>query len=81
MKPFCTILPNKNKTSHNVKMSYSMDYELLKVLQHRYNFSSYLINEQGNWGLIDQNGHWNGSVGKIINQVITKYKLLLLKLI
>ncbi len=63
-------------SDQNVKMGYSMDYQLLKMLQLKYNFSSRFNDEHGNWGLIDQTGHWNGSVGNVLNQVMFKFKTL-----
>lgn len=66
MIPFCNILPsNKNK----VIMGYSLEFELLKMLETRFNFKSYFIDEHNNWGIHLGNGTWSGSVGKILNEV------------
>lgn len=51
-------------------MGYSVKFELLKLLETRFNFQSHLIDEQRNWGVYQGNGTWTGSVGSVLNKVL-----------
>lgn len=46
-----------------------MDAELLKIMERHYNFTSHLIDERHNWGILLPNGTWTGSVGRVIKKV------------
>ncbi len=82
--PFCNILPPdpifdnqfKHKTDNKIKLGYSVEFELLKLLELRFNFTSHFIDEQQDWGENLGNGTWTGSVGRVINKVTQRFFLI-----
>ena len=47
---------------------YSVDLELLHILEKRFNFRSNLLHSNDNWAQI-VNGSWTGVVGNIVNGI------------
>ena len=63
--PFCKISQNKNGT---ISAEYSMEIQILKILEVKYNFKSKLLDAKQMWGTL-VNGTWNGMVAQILNNV------------
>lgn len=63
--PFCKFKVVDNKI---IKL-YSVDFELLKVLESRFNFKANLIDAHKNFGNLVDGQHWTGVFGHVTNQV------------
>ena len=58
--PFCNLLRMNGK----VYAKFSMEIELLRMLERQFNFSSNLVDGQDVWGA-KVNNIWNGVVGQV----------------
>lgn len=64
MLPYCEIINNNG----SITVLYSLETELLKIVENKFRFHSKLIDAEQKWGS-KTNGTWNGIVGLIYKRV------------
>ena len=75
MIPFCDI---HRKENGQIEAKFSVEIELLRLLEKYFNFRSHFIDSHQVWGNIE-NGTWTGNVGLVYNKV--SFPILYLKII
>lgn len=66
--PFCRLVRDE-ANGEKLKARFSIEMQLLNVLEKRYFFQSNLIDARRRWGLINRAGQWTGVIGSIVNGV------------
>lgn len=77
--PYCNI--SRDTRSGALRMHFSMEGELLQVLEQKCNFRANLVDGHQTWGMRLPNGSWTGVIGQVYSEVSSKILKLFLILI